>query len=118
MFSILTASLGIFIRRWLKISSHNPQLDAEDWIRVRHDRYASLLCWKVFEVASLLPLLLQFATLLFLIGLALLVLPISSTTGWLLTGVGILYNAILGLCLLVPMVSTSGTHRTRTPLLR
>lgn len=105
--SVITASAGIFLKRWLANYLHITCSAPEEWVRVRQVRYASLRRWKVFDLAILLPLLLQLALVLFLIGLALFLLPINTTVAWVVGAGVILYIATLTCMLVIPMVSAS-----------
>lgn len=52
-----------------------------DRLRTRQLRYPSLATWKVFEIAAILPHLLQLALTLFLVGLCCFTWPISAKVG-------------------------------------
>ena len=69
LFSLITASFGILVKQWLRefLAADNPSPLAR--LRVRHLRYPQLVQWKVFEIAAVLPLLLQLALALFFAGL-------------------------------------------------
>ncbi|KAI0790186.1 hypothetical protein BC629DRAFT_1699406 [Irpex lacteus] len=69
MFSLITASFGILVKQWLRefLAAENPSPQAR--LRVRHLRYPQLSHWKVFEIAAILPSLLQLALALFFVGL-------------------------------------------------
>ena len=67
--SLITASFGILVKQWLRefLAAENPSPLAR--LRVRHLRYPQLSWWKVFEIAAVLPLLLQLSLALFFAGL-------------------------------------------------
>lgn len=67
--SLATASLAIFVKQCLSEYLAWGCTSAEERIRVRHVRHEGLVRWRVFETAAVLPLLLQVAFLLFLVGL-------------------------------------------------
>ncbi len=69
LFSLVTASFGILVKQWLRefLAAENPSPQAR--LRLRHLRYPQLVQWKVFEIAAVLPLLLQLALALFFAGL-------------------------------------------------
>lgn len=69
LLSLITASFGILIKQWLRkfLAAENPSPQAR--LRLRHLRYPQLSEWKVFEIAAVLPLLLQIALALFFVGL-------------------------------------------------
>ncbi|KAI0759633.1 hypothetical protein BC629DRAFT_1295321, partial [Irpex lacteus] len=69
LFSLITASFGILVKQWLRefLAVENPSPQAR--LRVRHVRYPQLAQWRVFQIAAVLPLLLQLSLALFFIGL-------------------------------------------------
>ncbi|KAJ3556448.1 hypothetical protein NM688_g2022 [Phlebia brevispora] len=68
--SLVSASLGILIKQWLREYLAGDFTSPLEWIRVQQHRYEGLVRWRVFELAALPPLLLQFALILFLVGLS------------------------------------------------
>ncbi|KAK7686378.1 hypothetical protein QCA50_010602 [Cerrena zonata] len=105
--SIITASIGIFTKEWLNNYLHMTCSSAEEWVRVRQVRHASLLRWKVFDLVAFLPLLLQLALLLFLIGLVVFLSSINTTVEWLVATSVVIYITSLVFTLVAPMVSAS-----------
>lgn len=69
LFSLITASFGILVKQWLReyLAVENPSPQAR--LRLRHLRYPQLKAWKVFEIAAVLPLLLQLSLGLFFVGM-------------------------------------------------
>lgn len=67
--SLSTASLAILVKQWLRgymaFASSSPQ----GQLRIRHFRRSGLETWRVFGIASMLPLLLQISLALFFVGL-------------------------------------------------
>lgn len=77
--SLITASFGILVKQWLReyMAVENPSPRAR--LRVRHVRYPELRRWRVFEIAAILPLLLQLALGLFFLGLCYLTASVHSS---------------------------------------
>lgn len=69
IFSLVAASIGILLKQWLREYGNDMKDAAEDNLRIRQLRYESLVRWRVKEIVMLLPLLLQIALIMFLIGL-------------------------------------------------
>ena len=71
IFSIMTASLGILVKQWLKefLAANDVATSPQAHLRIRFFRYPGLKSWKVFEFVAMLPMLLQLALGLFLLGL-------------------------------------------------
>ncbi|KAJ3531725.1 hypothetical protein NM688_g7534 [Phlebia brevispora] len=83
--SLVVASLSIFIKQWLREYRMTRCTSPEERIRVRHFRYEGLVRWGVFEIAAILPLLLQLSLVLFFIGLSDFLRSLSPVVGWLIT---------------------------------
>jgi hypothetical protein len=79
--SLISASFGILVKQWLREYLAGEYTSPQARLRVRHFRNPGLLDWKVFEIASILPLMLQFALALFFIGLCLFTADVHSTVG-------------------------------------
>ena len=105
--SIITASVGIFLKQWLRNYLNINCSSSEEWVRIRQVRNESAHKWKMFQLSDLLPLFLHIALLSFLIGLALFLLSINLLVGWIITANVILYLSGLVLVFVVPMVSAS-----------
>ncbi|KAI0695535.1 hypothetical protein BC835DRAFT_946113 [Cytidiella melzeri] len=67
--SLTTASFGMLVKQWLReyLAVENPSPQAR--LRIRHFREPELTRWAVFEIAAVLPVLLQLSLGLFFIGL-------------------------------------------------
>ena len=85
--SLITASLGILIKQWLHELLSYDTHDPKERLKLRFFREAGLERWKIFALASALPLLLQIALLLFLIGLGFFLHQQDSIVAWVTTGV-------------------------------
>ena len=68
-FSLITASFAMMVKQWLHEYLASGGSGAQTRLRIRHFKLSGVLLWKVFEIAALLPLLLQLALGLFLVGL-------------------------------------------------
>lgn len=67
--SLISASFGMLVKQWLREYLAGEYTSPQARIRIRHFRNPSLTDWKVFEIAALLPLLLQLALMTFFVGL-------------------------------------------------
>ncbi|KAI0784755.1 hypothetical protein C8Q75DRAFT_697081, partial [Abortiporus biennis] len=83
--SLITASLGILVKQWLREYVVHDNLSPRAHIRIRHFRSEGLLRFQVFEIAALLPLLLQLALLLFFLGLAFFLVDLDPVLGWIIS---------------------------------
>lgn len=82
MISLIAASFAIVVKQWLReyLSVQSPAPQAR--LRVRHLRYPQLSVWKVFEIAAILPLLLQLSLGLFFVGMCYFTSAIHSSIGY------------------------------------
>ncbi|CAL1698831.1 unnamed protein product [Somion occarium] len=105
--TLMTASIGIFMKTWLRDYLNLNCSSAEERIRVRQVRHEALVRWRVFELAAFLPLLLQLGLLLFLIGLALFLRPINIIVGWIMIVGTIIWVAALAFIIIMPFFSAT-----------
>ncbi|KAI0791009.1 hypothetical protein C8Q75DRAFT_890904 [Abortiporus biennis] len=69
VFSLVSASLAMLVKQWLREYVSGDHSSPRMHARIRQFRYHGLAKWRVFEIMALLPILLQVALILFLIGL-------------------------------------------------
>ena len=67
--SLSATSIAITVRQWLQQYATNIAGDTPEAARLRQYRYESLLKWRVGDIITVLPLLLQLALAFFLAGL-------------------------------------------------
>lgn len=93
--TLSASSIAIMVRQWLHQYSTGLSGNSRDTARLRQYRYECLVKWRVAEIVSLLPVLLQLALILFLVGLLFLLWSIHPTVaivGSALTGVLLLFT--------------------------
>lgn len=80
--SLVSASFGMLVKQWLReyLAVNNPSPRAR--VRILHDRRPELSSWRVFEIASMLPLLLQLALALFFVGLCIFTSSLGVSISW------------------------------------
>ncbi|KAI0699582.1 hypothetical protein BC835DRAFT_540082 [Cytidiella melzeri] len=81
--SLISASFGILVKHWLReylVGNYYASSQVYH-LRVRHSRKSSLEDWKMYEIAGVLPLLIQFSLALFLIGLCFFTAEVHSSVG-------------------------------------
>ncbi|THH01475.1 hypothetical protein EW026_g1219 [Hermanssonia centrifuga] len=74
--TLMTASFAIFVKQWLREWIYTDYTSAKARLRIRHFRRPGIEKYRVFEIAAVLPLLLQIALGLFFIGLCYFTSPI------------------------------------------
>ena len=67
--SLATASLSMLVKRWLREYLAVEWTSPQERLRARQYRKPALDKWKVFEIAAVLPMLLQVSVGLFFVGL-------------------------------------------------
>ncbi|KAI0688607.1 hypothetical protein BC835DRAFT_302945 [Cytidiella melzeri] len=82
LFALTTASFGILVKQWLReyLAVQNPSPQAR--LRLRHLRHPELGKWKIFEIAAILPLLLQLSLALFFVGLCYFTASVHRSIGY------------------------------------
>ncbi|KAI0786897.1 hypothetical protein C8Q75DRAFT_250642 [Abortiporus biennis] len=117
VFSLTTASLVILVKQWLReYLVYDTNLSPQPHIRVRHFRNEGMEKFRVFEIAAVLPMLLQIALGLFFIGLAIFLIDLDLTVGWSITPFIILWASLFVITLFTPAVFAHCPYHT--PLLK
>lgn len=110
--SLVAALFAIVVQQWVREYPVSGMKTLRGILRVRHYRYKALNSWGVPHVVSILPILLQAALVLFLVGLAQLLLSLNHTVALPF----IIFLAISGgfLCFttLIPAISTSCPYKS------
>ncbi|KAJ3481861.1 hypothetical protein NLI96_g7371 [Meripilus lineatus] len=112
IFSLITGSLGMLVKQWLREYQSNPRVSPEEHRRVRLFRIRGLRRYGVLEIASFLPLLLQIALVLFFIGLALFVFEVHHSIGYFVLTIVMIWFLFLGVTTILPLFSPSCPYKT------
>ena len=75
--SLTSAFMALAVKQWLRAIPHSRKLSTPQAVIFRHAIYMSLTSWQVANIINLLPVLLQIAVTLFLVGLYLLLQSLS-----------------------------------------
>lgn len=113
VFSLATASFGILVKQWLReYLAIDHAMAPHERARIRYFRTIGLNDWKLFEIAAILPLVLQLALALFFVGLCFFTWSvhhsIGTTSVCLVTG----WAAFFILALLAPILSPRCPYKT------
>lgn len=114
--SLITASLAISVKQWLREYISQDSISPQGYVRVRHFRQQGLVDWRVFEIAAVLPLLLQCSMILFFIGLCDFLHSLYPALGWTITTVVMLWLLAYFATILGPLFAASCPYKT--PLLK
>ncbi|KAI0825737.1 hypothetical protein BC629DRAFT_1268262, partial [Irpex lacteus] len=77
--SLISSLFAIMVQQWLREYRVPGYLTPRERVRLRQYRYEGLLDWKVPQIVSILPVLLQIALILFLSGLCDLLFSLDQT---------------------------------------
>ncbi|KAJ3534642.1 hypothetical protein NM688_g7105 [Phlebia brevispora] len=81
IFSLVTASIGMLVKQWLREYLGGNFVGPRARLRIHHYREPGLATWKVVEIVAMLPLLLHIALGLFLAGLCIFAYSINEVLG-------------------------------------
>lgn len=116
VFSLVTASLGILVKQWLREYLSMDCIAAKERCRVRLFRRQGLRKYHVFEIASFLPFLLQLSLVFFFLGLIQFVWPLNQLIGCIVATLVSIWVVFFFLTTMIPAFSSSCPYKT--PLLR
>ncbi|KAL4254486.1 hypothetical protein ABKN59_003217 [Abortiporus biennis] len=116
VFSLMTASLAMLVKQWLREYLAQECISPQERSRIRHFRHSGLKRWGVFHVAAALPLLLQVALVLFFIGLSDFLRSINHAVGYIVTALITVWFIVFSTTTISPAVVANSPFKT--PLLR
>ncbi|KAK7689217.1 hypothetical protein QCA50_007908 [Cerrena zonata] len=116
VFALVTASLGILIKQWLHELMARDTQDPRQQVKIRFFREVGVQRWQIFEIAAVLPLLLQLALLLFFIGLSAFLHDLNTLVTWVITGAMILWLVFYLFTTFSPIFSSQCPYKT--PMLK
>lgn len=114
--SLASASFAITVKQWLTEYLAGEFSSPQVRLRVRHFRHEGLKRWKAFEIACLLPLLLQLALALFFVGLCFFTADIQSELGHTTLPLVAAWAALLVFSIFAPVFDPACPYKT--PYLR
>lgn len=110
--SLVAASLGMLVKQWLREYVVTTSVAHQERCRVRWFRRNGLLRYKVTEIATFLPLILQAALVLFFAGLIVFIWAIHKTIALLAISLVMAWLLFLIITTLIPMLSPSCPYKT------
>ncbi|PSR71642.1 hypothetical protein PHLCEN_2v12495, partial [Hermanssonia centrifuga] len=109
---LTTASFGILVKQWLREYIAIDYTSPRARLRARQFRYPGLAKWKVFEIAALLPLLLQLSLGLFFVGLCMFTWSIHPSIGKTSTTIIAGWGFLLVTVTIAPVLSPRCPYKT------
>ena len=110
--SLMTASLGMLVKQWLREYLAGDFVSPQARLRIRHFRHASLGKWKVYGIAAVLPLMLQVSLGLFFLGLCVWTMSLHHTIGWTSVPLVFAWMVVLLLTTVAPVLSPRCPYKT------
>ena len=110
--ALLTASLSIFIIYWLRHFLEWEHPSSRQWTQGRNFLYDGLLTWRVFDLIAIMPLLLQAAILLFLVGLVFFLHRVKGAVWWFTVAVAVMWTVMLLFFIITPFFSRNCPYHT------
>lgn len=112
LLSLASASFGILVKQWLREYLALEYAAPRERLRARQYRNPALSEWKVFEIAAILPLLLQISLGLFFLGLCFFTSAVHSSIGHATIPVVSAWVFLLLLTTVAPLFSPRCPFRT------
>ncbi|KAL4249952.1 hypothetical protein ABKN59_002065 [Abortiporus biennis] len=110
--SLITASLGILVKQWLREYTSHDSLSPRAYIRVRTFRSKGLAQFRVFDIVALLPFLLQLSLFCFFLGLCKFLHVLNPAIGWFISGSIMAWMTALGTAVVLPLFSDHCPYKT------
>ncbi|KAF7795414.1 hypothetical protein EIP86_006572 [Pleurotus ostreatoroseus] len=110
--SLTSASFGILVKQWLREFLAIPYISPQERIRIRDARVQGLGTWKLFEIASFLPALLQISLALFFVGLCFFTAAVHPSIGTTTSFLVCCWAFVFCLSVIAPLVSPRCPYKT------
>ncbi|KAJ3486269.1 hypothetical protein NLI96_g4343 [Meripilus lineatus] len=110
--SLVTASLGMLVKQWFREYHSKLNLSPEQYCQVRLFRVRGLRKYKVAEIASFLPILLQIALILFFIGLILFAQSVHASLATVVSIIVAIWLFFVVSTTFLPIMSPSCPYKT------
>ncbi|KAI0784524.1 hypothetical protein C8Q75DRAFT_894496 [Abortiporus biennis] len=111
-FSLITASLAMLVKQWLREYMAFGSLSAHAHVQIRFYRNTGLIKYRVFEIAAFLPLLLQASLALFFTGLGIFLYDLDHTLARIIVPFLILWAVLFFLASFWPAFSSKCPYKT------
>lgn len=112
VFCLTTALVGILVKQWLRDYLNNVTASPQESARIRQFRYQSLVKWRVPEIISILPLLIQFALAFFFVGLLDLLWGLDYTVAGVISVLVVLTLTFLVITTIIPAIYEDSPYRS------
>ncbi|KAI0084675.1 hypothetical protein BDY19DRAFT_857279, partial [Irpex rosettiformis] len=110
--SLAVASISIFVKQWLRAYMSFASASPQGQLRIRHFRRSGIEAWRVFEIASTLPLLLQISLALFFVGLCIFTFDVHPVIGKTTLPLVCAWAFLLAVIIMSPIFSSRCPYKT------
>lgn len=110
--SLISALLGILVKQWLREYLQFGLTSPRDLVRMRQFRFVGLVSWRVPDIVATLPLLLQIALVLFLVGLLDLLWTLHTIIASVTTVIVALSLTLISVTVFVPFFSPNCPYKS------
>lgn len=110
--SLVAALFAIVVQQWLREYPVSGLRTVRECLRLRHFRYTNLNAWGVPHIVSVLPILVEAALVLFLVGLAAFLWSLNRTVAWPFIIFLALSGSFLVFTTLLPALSASCPYKS------
>ncbi len=114
VFSLASATVALFVKQWLYEATVGDAF--RESARLRQYRLNGLLRWRVGMIVVALPIMLQLASLLFLLGVLVLLWELHSTVAAITSALACLFFAFFLAVTILPVWKTDCPYRSPTSL--
>ena len=109
--SLASASFCITVQQWLREFLAMGDEDARCRLRIRYFRESSLSRWTVYDIAAILPLLIQISLALFFVGLCYFTAAVNDAVGYVTLPLVLAWGFLLVSSILLPVVFPQCPYR-------
>ena len=110
VFSFASALLALFVKQW--INEAIVQGTSRESARLRQYRLNGLLCWRIGTIVVVVPILLQFASVLFLVGLLVLLWTLNNIVAALISTLVSLFFTFFLILTILPVFRSNCPYRS------
>lgn len=110
--SLLSALFAIAVQQWLRQLRLPTDISARKAIQLLEIRFDGLQTWQISSIISLLPLLLQIAVILFLVGLFLLLQALNTAVALAFSIVAVIGLLVFLVTVFIPLVAIQCPYKS------
>ncbi|PCH42418.1 hypothetical protein WOLCODRAFT_51656, partial [Wolfiporia cocos MD-104 SS10] len=112
MLSLGAASIGISARQWLNYHVGHTSNTPIQSVRIWHLRHTAFIKWRIPQIIAILPVLLQIALVLFLVGLVIRLWPLNQVVAHVMAALLAILSAFLIVTAILPTFNTSCPYKS------